>query len=686
MLGKTLSSRYHIIKHLGGGGFGQTYLAEDRQLPGNPLCVVKQLKPRTTDSLALEVARRLFDREARVLYQLGNHEQIPRLLAHFEEEEEFYLVQEFIEGHELKQEMPIGVHLSETQVIAILQDILKVLEFVHQQDVIHRDIKPSNLIRRERDGKIFLIDFGAVKQLSTQTINSEGQTTLTVSVGSPGYMPNEQVSGRPRFCSDIYAVGIIGIQALTGLPPNQLPEDPKTSEIIWQDKVQVSAELANVLDNMVRYDYRQRYQTAIEALQALSLVDIDNCTSSAQDNCVSSSNLTQPATHTESPVTATLPIQSRSSQQSFYDTPTESVVALADSQEQNPRVSLFYKKKYRWLAIVAASAIAALTLTVGAIHYIQRPKSLWEQAQNLSLVNTFPGHTSGIKGIALDPDGQILASAGLDNTIKIRNPRTNEIIRTLTGHSGNIYSVAISRDGRTLVSASADKTIKVWNLQTGEVLRTLEGHVGSVYSVAISSDGNTIVSGSADKTIKIWNLHTGQLLHSIEGTTGDLAVSAVAISPDGQVFASNDSYKVKVWSLGMGQLLRTFEGHTLPVTSIAISADSQTLLSGSQDGTAKLWKLKSGELLNTFLHGPRLPDGSPSEGVYAVTLSPDGQTALTGSGLEQNTIKLWNARTGAEVRTLTGHTDTIFSLAISPDGQTLYSGSLDGTIKVWQVQ
>src|ERR671933_63504 len=167
MLGKTLSGRYKIVKHLGGGGFGQTYIAEDLQLPGNPLCVVKQLKPKATEQLALQIARRLFDREAQVLYQLGNHDQIPRLLAHFEEEQEFYLVQEFIEGHELRQEMPIGVHLSETQVIAILQDILKVLEFVHQQDVIHRDIKPSNLIRRKRDGKIFLIDFGAVKQLST---------------------------------------------------------------------------------------------------------------------------------------------------------------------------------------------------------------------------------------------------------------------------------------------------------------------------------------------------------------------------------------------------------------------------------------------------------------------------------------------------------------------------------------
>ncbi len=168
MLGKTLSGRYYIVKHLGGGGFGQTYLAEDRQLPGNPLCVVKQLKPQATDPLTLQVSQRLFDREAQVLYKLGKHDQIPQLLAHFEQEQEFYLVQEFIEGHELKQELAVGKQLNENQVMTLCGDILKILEFVHQQEVIHRDIKPSNLIRRKQDGKIVLIDFGAVKQVSAQ--------------------------------------------------------------------------------------------------------------------------------------------------------------------------------------------------------------------------------------------------------------------------------------------------------------------------------------------------------------------------------------------------------------------------------------------------------------------------------------------------------------------------------------
>lgn len=268
MLRKRLVGRYQIISHLGGGGFGTTFVAEDRHLPGNPRCVVKQLKLKTTaEPTVFQAVRRLFNTEAEVLYQLGNHDQIPRLFAHFEEDEEFYLVQEFIEGRELRQELPLGQQLSETESIRLVQEILEILTFVHQQNVIHRDIKPANLIRRKQDGKLVMIDFGAVKQISTEVMNSQGQTSLTVAIGSPGYMPAEQQAGKPRFCSDIYAVGMIGIQALTGLHPIDLPED--NSEIIWRDRLKVSPELGDILDKMVRYDFRQRYQSAAEVLKSL---------------------------------------------------------------------------------------------------------------------------------------------------------------------------------------------------------------------------------------------------------------------------------------------------------------------------------------------------------------------------------------------------------------------------------
>lgn len=267
-----LGGRYRVLSHLGGGGFGQTFLAEDRHLPGQPRCVVKQLQPRVADAVSLESARRLFDAEAQALYQLGGHDQIPRLLAHFEEGTQFYLVQEYVEGTLLTEEIYPGCQQSEAEVIALLRDVLETLAFVHQHQVIHRDIKPSNLIRRQRDGKVVLIDFGSVKQVSRQPIEEYGQVSITVAIGSLGYMPNEQLAGQPCLSSDIYAVGILALQALTGLEPKRLPKDPRTSEIMWRELAPVSDGLADMLDRMVRYDFRQRHPDAMEAFDELMML------------------------------------------------------------------------------------------------------------------------------------------------------------------------------------------------------------------------------------------------------------------------------------------------------------------------------------------------------------------------------------------------------------------------------
>jgi eukaryotic-like serine/threonine-protein kinase len=269
MQGQTLAGRYHIIKHLGGGGFGQTYLAEDKKRSGNARCVVKQLKPQSTDPQTLSIARRLFQTETDTLHQLGTHPQIPELLDHFEENQEFYLVQELIEGRDLSKEITPAQRLREPEVIAILQEILEILVFVQQHKVIHRDIKPTNLMRRNSDRKIFLIDFGAVKQITTQIVNTTGQTPPTIVIGTHGYMPAEQRNGHPNLGSDVYAVGMIGIEWLTGLNANQLPKDAN-GEIIWRDRVQVSDGFANILNKMVRYHFRDRYQSAAEVSQAFN--------------------------------------------------------------------------------------------------------------------------------------------------------------------------------------------------------------------------------------------------------------------------------------------------------------------------------------------------------------------------------------------------------------------------------
>ncbi|MBE9127624.1 CHASE2 domain-containing protein [Coleofasciculus sp. LEGE 07092] len=267
-----LSRRYKINRVLGSGGFGLTYLAEDILRPGKPKCVVKHLRPALRDEKFLSIARRLFHTEAEILEKLGRHSQIPQLLAYFEETQEFYLVEEYIQGDALNEELPVDKRLPEAEVVELIQGILEVLMFIHEHGVIHRDIKPSNIIRRHPDGKIVLIDFGAVKEIQPQGQTDEEHHT--VAVGTRGYSPAEQYAGHPIFSSDIYAVGMIGIQALTGIPPHQLPVFEETNNVDWRNLANVSEELARILDKMVRYHFPERYKSTTEVLEELNKIEV----------------------------------------------------------------------------------------------------------------------------------------------------------------------------------------------------------------------------------------------------------------------------------------------------------------------------------------------------------------------------------------------------------------------------
>ena len=275
MSDELIGGRYQVIDCLRKTGFCETYKAQDTHLPGNPLCVVKKLQPQSNEDFVLDTARRLFDNEAKVLYRLNDHPQIPRLLAHLEVKEEFYLVQEYIEGNDLsKTEIVPNNQWEKQKTINFLVEVLNILAFVHQNRVIHRDIKPSNLIRRKVDDKIVLIDFGAVKEITNMTLTEGQGNVLTVAIGTPGYMASEQQRGDPRYNSDIYALGVTAIQAITGFHPDQLPRDRETGELKWRDRApHCGKKLANIIERMVKNDFRERYQNANEVLHELRKCD-----------------------------------------------------------------------------------------------------------------------------------------------------------------------------------------------------------------------------------------------------------------------------------------------------------------------------------------------------------------------------------------------------------------------------
>ncbi|ELS00402.1 serine/threonine protein kinase [Xenococcus sp. PCC 7305] len=261
------------------GGQGTIHYAKDLSSSIDKTYIVKQFTPRYDCDDQLQVAKRLFVQEAEILQQLGSHSQIPQIFDYFEEDEQFFLVQELIEGQNLQQELEEKKYFTESETIDFLKNTLEVLKFVHQNSYIHRDIKPANLIRNKYDNKIYLIDFGAVKEkIKPENLDDQGNFTLTVAIGTPGYLPDEQKLGKPEFCSDIYALGMVAIQALTQIHPGNLSYD-QDGNPLWRDRLPTSdynfnPEFIELINKMVRCNYRERYQSSREVLRDLeNLVD-----------------------------------------------------------------------------------------------------------------------------------------------------------------------------------------------------------------------------------------------------------------------------------------------------------------------------------------------------------------------------------------------------------------------------
>ena len=627
----TLRGRYRVLKPLGQGGFGKTFLAidEDRL---KTYCVIKQFSPQLKGTKGLEKAVKLFEQEAMRLHELGEHPHIPTLLAYFEQDRRLYLVQQFIEGPTLAQELHRQGAFSEQKIREVLVRLLPILKFVHDHHVIHRDITPSNIIRRKLDGRLVLIDFGVAKLL-TETISAQPGTKI----GTEGYAPVEQLrNGRAYPASDFYSLGATCVYLLTQIRPEDL-YDPLAGQWLWREKLAqrgaaISDRIGQMLDKMLKDLVNDRYQTADEAMHDLRIALSTPAFASPQGSSLSASvsEVTQPPT-SGSP---------RSSQPSG-----EAPSGVRVSQPPMAQPSF--------------------------------PSGVVQPAKSRQIrrcLHTLSGHSSWVVAIALSPDGRTLVSGGLDDRIMLWDLTTGERLGILTGHSKPINCLATSPDGKTLISCSDDDTIKIWQLPNGAMLRSLAGHSRDVNSVAISPDGQVFASGSEDRTVCVWRTRTGELLQSFTDLAG--MVRSVAISPNSQILASGGlDNQIKLWNLHTGHLVRTLSGHTNSVMSIAISPDGQTLASSSKDKTIKLWNPNTGAVIRTLL--------GHTEIVNSIAISPDGKTLISGSN--DKTVKLWVLATGELIGTLTEHTNAVNVVAISANGHRFASGSSDNTVKVWQL-
>ncbi|HBW57183.1 MAG TPA: serine/threonine protein kinase [Oscillatoriales bacterium UBA8482] len=615
-----LRERYRAVKVIGHGGFGKTFLAVDEDKPSRPACVIKQFHPQMQGNC--QKAIELFHREAERLDELGKHPQIPELLAHFEQDNHQYLVQEFINGPNLEAEILDHGIFNEAQIRQVLNDLLPVLQFIHHHRVIHRDIKPANIILREgsqRQGQLVLVDFGAAKVVTDTEIPIMGTV-----IGSPEYVAPEQTRGQAIYSSDIYSLGVTCIYLMTQISPFDL-YDIHEDRWIWRDYLKqnsVSSELGKILDKMLAVLPSQRYDSALKVLKDLHPGGIP---------VAIARHLQTPSPPTPAPQTVRTPAPSHS-----QTLPPRTIQQPTPPQQQR-------------------------------VQPLQVPS--WK------CVHTLSGHRNAITGVAFSPDGQTLASGSQDQTIEIWRLDSGKRWYTLVGHSNWITTIAFSPDSKTLASGSRDQTIEIWDMTKGKRWYTLTGHQDGVEGVAFSPNGQLLASGSRDQTIEIWNMNKGKRGFTLTGHQD--RVYSVAFSLDSQKLASGSrDQTVKIWDLNTAKEVQTLTGHGDWVRSVAFSLNGQLLASASKNGMIRIWHNQQGKwvLLKTL----RADD----QEIFNIIFSPDNQFLVSGGG--QGIIDIWDVQKGILLETIPAHDSDVFTVAFSGDGQWLATGSYDRTVKLWK--
>ncbi len=271
-----IKDRYRAIKTIGKGGFSNTFIGVDLNAVGNSLCLIKQINLDLEKLDAAKMSLDLFKREAKTLKKI-NHNQIPKLLNYFYENQQLYLIQELIKGRNLRQEVKENGVFLELGIKRFLAEMLPILQYIHSQKVIHRDIKPANILRRQKDGKLVLIDFGVVKdRVNTLSTKTDGQTALTnFSVGTTGFAPPEQIALRPVYASDIYALGVTCVYLLTAKSPKLFDYDSQTGRLSWEKEVLVRPSLAKILNKMLEINLSKRYRLVEEVINDLDIIPLE---------------------------------------------------------------------------------------------------------------------------------------------------------------------------------------------------------------------------------------------------------------------------------------------------------------------------------------------------------------------------------------------------------------------------
>jgi WD40 repeat protein/predicted Ser/Thr protein kinase len=657
---RMIANRYRLGQSLGKGTFGEVFLAEDIKFKPPREVAIKILR---TEYVSDPQICEDITREAGVLARF-DHPNILPVLDFDVSSNTAFIVTKYASGGTLAQKIrpdnakpPVPVPLNE--IAKYLQQIAEGLDEAHTHGLIHRDIKPGNILLDSR-GQVMLADFGLAAAVGS-TNNPTSVMVETKPSGTPHYMAPEQWAGHSGKASDIYALGVLLYQMITGQTPYQgnisalmtqhmHSPIPKISERAI--RLRYPTALDDLIGRVMDKDPQKRIKPAIELYNRFKeIIDRFNVVTPRATKALVMPSRALPSQHTK--VLNSTPPQAR------LDAPTPPPAPKIPIPSQ-----LFTLNGHTGHVFTIAWSPDSQYLVSGSRDNTVR---LWNrEGKELKVLN---GHTAVVWNVAWSPDGARFASASSDNTIRIWSKEGN-LQSVLKRHQGFVQWVAWSPDSKRLASVAGDRTVRLWD-SDGKEIMTLYGHSAGATRVVWSPDGELLASSSDDKTVRLWSKEG-----NIEGVLAGhySMVTAAAWSPDSSrlISASGDN-TLRLWTKE-SMALRSLQGHTNAVRDVVWSPNGKMIASASADHTLRLWTA-DGDML-AILNGH-------SSRVTSVAWSPDSNTLLSGS--DDSTLKLWNIE-GKGLATLRCHSGFVYAVAWSPDGKALASCASDMTVQMWQVE